>query len=70
MNKIQELCDIEGMSLEEMLELATFDSGCPGICMNEGCSFTTECEPDATHNYCEDCGTNSVKSCLVLAEII
>ena len=30
----------------EMGESAIMDSVCPGICMNEGCDYSTEVEPD------------------------
>lgn len=42
------------------------DSVVPGICMNEGCDYTTDCEPDATANWCECCDANSVCSALTL----
>lgn len=69
-NKLKKLCEIEGMSEDEILNSATFDSECYGICINDGCDYTCECEPDAYNNYCESCGTKTVKSCLVLAGMI
>jgi len=54
----------------DMLEEAMFDSVSPGICMNEGCDYTTEVEPDSRDGWCEGCGTNSVKSALILGGII
>ena len=54
----------------EMLQEATFDSVAKGICMNEGCDYTCEVEPDSDNGYCEICGTNTVKSCLMIAGII
>lgn len=68
--KLLKLCELEEMSQELMLEEATFDGTCYGICMNEDCNYTTSTEPDASDNICEDCGTNTVKSCLVLAGIL
>ena len=46
------------------------DSVCPGICMNSGCDYTVEVEPDQDRGYCERCGTQTVKAALVLAGII
>lgn len=66
--KLDDLADIEGMDVEEMLEEATYDSVARGICMN--CDYTTEVEPDCDSGWCEECETNTVKSCLVLAGLI
>jgi len=65
--------------LNELLEASGFDtfndfltSGgalnevVPGICMNEGCDYTTDVESDASHSFCESCGTKSVRSIMVL----
>jgi hypothetical protein len=54
----------------DMLEHATFDSVAPAICSNEGCDYSTEMEPDQDRGWCEECGTNTVVSCLILAGII
>lgn len=70
-NKLNRLAEIEGFgSVDEMLSEATFDSSCYGICMNSDCEYTTEVEPDQSHGWCEECGTQSVKSCLILAGLI
>jgi len=68
--KLETLAKIEGKSLEEMFEEATFDSVAPGICINPGCDYTTTVEPDQSEGYCESCGTQTVKSCLVLGDLI
>ena len=70
MSKLQDLARVEGMSEEELLQQATFDSIAKGICMNKGCDYTTEVEPDQSQGYCESCGTNTVQSCLMIAGII
>jgi len=70
MSKIQELAEIEGMEIDDMLEEATFDSVAKGICTNEGCNYTTEVEPDCSKGYCENCGTQTVSSCLILMGMI
>lgn len=69
-DKVAQLARMEGKELMEMLEGATFDGSSPGICMNEGCDYTAEVEPDQDSGFCERCNTNTVKSCLVLAGII
>jgi len=68
--KLQELSEQYGMSCEEMMEQATFDSLAPSICMNEDCDYTTDMEPDQSEGWCEVCGTNTVKSILVLMGIL
>ena len=71
MSKLQTLVELEGYSDEmELLEAATFDSVCPGICTNEGCEYTTEVEPDQGRGWCEECETHTVSSALMLAGII
>ena len=47
-----------------------FDSISPGICMNPKCEYSTEVEPDCTSGYCEECGTQSVKSLHILMGVI
>lgn len=70
MNKLQQLEELEGVDLMEMLEQGTFDSVCPGICVNKDCDYTVQVEPDCSNGYCEVCKTNTVKSACVLAGII
>jgi len=68
--KLDELADQAGMDFMEMLEEATFDSVAWSICMNDGCDYTTQLEPDSRSGYCPECKTRSMKSCLVLAGMI
>lgn len=70
--KLETLVEIEGYADEvELMEAATFDSVAPGICLNDGCDYTTQVEPDCRDGYCEVCGTQTVVSGLELAfEII
>ena len=71
MDKLQKLLEIEGYAtLEELLEAVFSDSVSPGICINDGCQYTVEVEPDQDRGWCEVCGTNTVKSALVLAGLI
>ena len=68
--KLDKLSDIEATPVLQMLERAVMDSVCKGICMIQGCSYTTDVEPDQTEGYCEVCGTTTVRSCLSLAGVI
>ena len=69
--KLDQLVESEGFdSLDELLEAAIGDSVSPAICLNDGCDYTTEMEPDQDRGFCEACGTNTVASALVLAGII
>lgn len=70
MAKLEELAEIEGMEVMEMLEEATFDSLARSICTNPGCDYTTQLEPDQDRGWCENCQTNTVTSCLILAGLI
>lgn len=70
-DKLKTLAEIEGFSkVMEMLEEFAVDAVVPGICMNEGCEYSTGVEPDCENGICENCDENTVTSCLILAEII
>jgi hypothetical protein len=70
-SKLRKLVEIEGFADETSLSQAVvFDSVCPAICMNVGCDYTTEMEPDQDRGWCEVCNTNTMKSALVLARLI
>ena len=70
--KLEELVEIEGFEKDTLAFLQAFshDSVCPAICMNPGCSYTSELEPDQTEGWCEECDTGSMKSGFVLAGVI
>ena len=69
--KLAALMKIEGYdSIEELAQAVLSDSVSPAICMNDGCNFTCEIEPDQDAGYCEKCRTNSMQSALILAEPI
>jgi hypothetical protein len=71
MSKLKTLAESEGYeSVEEMLEASTWDSVVPAICTNKDCNATYSYEPDCDRGWCDECKTNSVKSCLVLAGVI
>mgnify|MGYP003645149314 CR=1 FL=1 len=42
----------------------------PGICMNLGCDYTIDVEPDSTKGWCDCCETQTIASALVLAGLI
>jgi hypothetical protein len=52
----------------ELAQDYAFDSLVPAICSD--CDYSTEYEPDQTKGHCENCGTNTVKSILILQGII
>ena len=69
--KLDKLIEIEGYDdIADLAEAVFSDSVSPAICMNEGCNFTSEMEPDQDRGWCEECKTNSMKSALVLAGLI
>jgi len=61
--RLLELCEAEGFdNIGDLLEASIYDSVCPAICMECGC--TAEMEPDQRAGFCEQCGQNKVVSCL------
>lgn len=62
-SKLDQLLEFEGLDLEDLNML---DSIVPGICMNVGCKYTAEVEPDCREGYCEQCKTQTVKSVVEL----
>lgn len=60
--KLDVLMDVEGFDSFDELCVDSHDSVNCGICMNEGCDYTTTVEPDCSDGWCEECGTNTVKS--------
>lgn len=68
--KLEQLSEIEGVSVTDLIEQGTYDSVCCGICTNPKCDYTTTVEPDCFDGYCEECNTQTVASALVLAGII
>ena len=65
--KLEKLIEIEGFaSVEDLLAAAICASVSPAICMNDGCSYAAEMEPDQDRGWCDECRTNSMKSALVL----
>jgi hypothetical protein len=71
LSKLDLLADIEGFKdVDTMLDECIADSVCPGICINDGCDYTTEVEPDQQKGWCELCEEGTVASALVLAGVI
>ena len=69
--KLRKLMTIEGyVSVVEMFKGIVLDSVSPAICCNEDCDYTAEMEPDQDRGWCDECGTNSMKSGLVLGGLI
>lgn len=50
----------------DMLESYLWEGVMPAICMNKGCDYSTEYEPDQSKGWCECCSTNTVVSAAVL----
>jgi hypothetical protein len=69
--KLIAVCESEGFKcVTDLIAAVMTDSASPGICMNEGCNYITEVEPDQREGYCENCDDCSVASALVLAGVI
>ncbi len=71
MSKLQRLAESEGFDNPmDLAEEVVHESVVPGICAMRNCDYTTRVEPDCDAGYCEECGTRSVQSLLVLMGII
>lgn len=68
--KLETLADQYALSTDELLIEWGLESLVPAICMNPGCEYTAEYEPDQRAGWCDACGTQSVSSFLVLLELI
>jgi hypothetical protein len=69
--KLAQLLEHEGYDdIAELAEAIFSDSVSPAICMNEGCNFVCEMEPDQESGWCDECNTNSMNSALVLAGLV
>lgn len=69
--KLMTLCDQRGFqNLDDLLLAALLNSGCPAICMTEGCDHTADMEPDQDQGFCEACGGQTLVCALVLADLI
>jgi hypothetical protein len=68
--KLEELADAWGLTVDELLNEYATDSVVPGICMNKGCDYTAEYEPDQDAGWCDVCDTETVTSALILAGVI
>jgi hypothetical protein len=69
--KLAKLVEIEGYdSADELMGAVFSDAVSPAICMNEGCDFACEMEPDQDAGWCEECRTNTMKAAPVLAGLI
>lgn len=69
--KLQTLAEYEGFEdVIEFLEVNAMDSVIPAICDNADCDAVAEMEPDQDRGFCDECGTQTMKSALVLAGVI
>ncbi len=57
-------------TVDDLIGAYVHDSVVPGMCVRDGCGYSTDVEPDQTRGYCEICEANTVQSCLVLYGII
>lgn len=70
-DKMAKLLEIEGFDTDHaFLEEFVTDSTCPSICMNDGCDYTEDLEPDQDRGHCPECNTGTLQSGLVLLGVI
>jgi hypothetical protein len=70
MTKLELLVEAEGYASVDDSRNAAAPTCSLGICTNVACFNAREMEPDQERGWCEECGTNSMKSALVLAGLI
>ena len=71
MDKLHQLADNWGFDEPtDMLESYLWEGTMPAICMNKGCDYSTEYEPDQNKGWCECCSTNTVTSAAVLMGVM
>lgn len=58
-----------GYNVEEFLETTRQEELLPGICTRKGCFFIEEYGPQEDAGQCDECGTATVVSGLVLARL-
>ena len=69
--KLVKLAEIAGLpNVADLVERAAYEPTAPGICSNQGCDYSREVQPDQDRGWCEVCGASTVKSSLVLANLI
>jgi len=65
--KLQTLAENEGYDESmQLVEENVVSSAPAGICVVDGCEYSTNVEPDQRQGYCESCGTNTVVSLIEL----
>ena len=69
-DKIKRLEQLTGKTYLQLAREATYDSLAYCICMNDGCCNYEKLEPDQDAGWCEDCQENSMKSILILLDLI
>lgn len=67
---IKVLTEDTGMTEDELLKEATFDAVAWSVCMNDGCNFTNQYEPDCDGGWCDECEEGSVQSILIILGVI
>lgn len=70
MGTLNMLLNNEGLTRDEFIEQFALEDVVPGICTNPNCEEIYQYEPDQDEGYCESCGTNSVKSGLIMLGVI
>lgn len=69
-SKLDRLVELHDLTVCAFIAGYALDSVVPAICMNEGCDFMADLEPDQREGFCEECRTTSMNSGLVLAGFI
>ena len=60
------LCDSEGLDRHELLDIYGTECVVPGVCKRHDCLNVRFVEPDCEAGICDECGCNTVISCLLL----
>lgn len=68
---LQRLCDDAGFDdAIEMAEHYLLESCVPAVCMNDGCGYVADMEPDQECGWCDECQAPSLCGLMVLLGVI
>lgn len=69
--KLEKLADMEGYDdVDQLFECRALDSCASSICMEQGCDYSANLEPDQDKGWCEACEKPSMESALIIGGFI
>lgn len=68
--KIRMIAERKNIPIIHLLSESITDVVVPGICVNDKCNNIIDVEPDQKQGFCENCKTNTIKSVLIIADLL